>query len=330
MMKKLFYILCLLVFVACSDDDDKNEVMMSDFDKPFTSISKSELKGMLQDFWLIDTIIDDYFEGHRMDVVGPIEDALDKYDVDIEDFFTFNTLNSRSTAAPVENKFTGMKIAWNPATHALDTTIDADGFIEILIPYSQTDDSRNNLRIVINGEWSNYTMKEETMFYLDGQLIMTTERLYNEDKDGLSMCKTENTPPYFYSYKAFENSQANFPTSEFIVRKEGGPSLLQSINLENGNLVLLTEYNNLRAHVTVNQYNNFLNLVNQLEDNNNKLALELYKKNMSAVIVFTDRDEKIGDLDVYPDEEDDNLPLICRFQDGEEFRLPLIFFSLYD
>ena len=115
MMKKLFYILCLLVFVACSDDDDKNEVMMSDFDKPFTSISKSELKGMLQDFWLIDTIIDDYFEGHRMDVVGPIEDALDKYDVDIEDFFTFNTLNSRSTAAPVENKFTGMKIAWNPA-----------------------------------------------------------------------------------------------------------------------------------------------------------------------------------------------------------------------
>ena len=76
MMKKLFYILCLLVFVACSDDDDKNEVMMSDFDKPFTSISKSELKGMLQDFWLIDTIIDDYFEGHRMDVVGPIEDAL--------------------------------------------------------------------------------------------------------------------------------------------------------------------------------------------------------------------------------------------------------------
>ena len=51
---------------------------------------------------------------------------------------------------------------------------------------------------------------------------------------------------------------------------------------------------------------------------------------MSAVIVFTDRDEKIGDLDVYPDEEDDNLPLICRFQDGEEFRLPLIFFSLYD
>ena len=67
--------------------------------------------------------------------------------------------------------------------------------------------------------------------------------------------------------------------------------------------------------------------MNQLEDNNNKLALELYKKNMSAVIVFTDRDEKIGDLDVYPDEEDDDLPLICRFQDGEEFRLPLIFFN---
>ena len=70
MMKKLFYILCLLVFVACSDDDDKNEVMMSDFDKPFTSISKSELKEMLQDFWLIDTIIDNYFEGHRMDVIS--------------------------------------------------------------------------------------------------------------------------------------------------------------------------------------------------------------------------------------------------------------------
>ena len=164
-MKKLLYILCLFVFVACSDDDDKNEVI-SDFDKPFTSISKSELKEMLQDFWLIDTIIDNYFEGHRMDVIRPIDKALEQYNVDIEDF-SFNTLNSRSTAAPVENKFIGMKIAWNPKTHALDTTIDADGFIEILIPYSQTDDSRNNLRIVINGEWSNYTTKEETTFYLD-------------------------------------------------------------------------------------------------------------------------------------------------------------------
>ena len=325
-MKKLLYMLCLLVFAACSDDDDKNEVM-SDFDKPFTSISKSELKGMLQDFWLIDTIIDDYEEGHRMDVIRPIGDALEKYKVDIN---LNNSIirSTRSTAAPVENKFTGMKLTWNPQKQDLDTTINADGFMEILIPYSQTDDSRNNLRIVINGEWSNYTMKEETKFYLDEQLIMTTERLYNEDRDGLSVYITENTPPYFYSYKAFENSQANFPTSEFIVRKEGGPSLLQSINLENGNLVLLTEYNNLRAHVTVNQYNNFLNLVNQLEGNNNKLALELWKKNMSAVIVFTDRDEKIGDLDVYPDEEDDNLPLICRFQDGEEYRLPSIFLEM--
>ena len=80
-MKKLLYMLCLLVFAACSDDDDKNEVM-SDFDKPFTSISKSELKGMLQDFWLIDTIIDNYEEGHRMDVIRPIGDALEKYKKD--------------------------------------------------------------------------------------------------------------------------------------------------------------------------------------------------------------------------------------------------------
>ena len=265
-----------------------------------------------------------------MDVIYPIGKALEQYNVDIEDFLTFNTLNSRSTAAPVENKFIGMKIAWNPATHALDTTIDADGFIEILIPYSQTDDSRNNLRIVINGEWSNYTMKEETMFYLDGQLIMTTERLYNEDKDGLSMCKTENTPPYFYSYKASENSQANFPSLEFIVRKEGGPSLLQSVNLENGNLVLLTEYNNLRAHVTMNNYNNILQLLQRLRGNDNidKLAFEILKKNMSGVIVFADRDEKIGDLDLFFDEEDDELPLICRFQDGEEYRLPSIFLEM--
>ena len=81
-MKKLLYMLCLLVFAACSDDDDKNEVM-SDFDKPFTSISNSELKGMLQDFWLIDTIIDDYEEGHRLDVIRPIHKALEQYNVDI-------------------------------------------------------------------------------------------------------------------------------------------------------------------------------------------------------------------------------------------------------
>lgn len=335
MMKKLFYILCLLVFVACSDDDDKNEVMMSDFDKPFTSISKSELKGMLQDFWLIDTIIDDYEEGHRMDVIRPIGDALEKYKVDIN---LNNSIirSTRSTAAPVENKFTGMKLTWNPQKQDLDTTINADGFMEILIPYSLTDDSRNDLRIVVNNEWNNNNnRRNEITYYRDGQLIINIENYINSE-EGIEY-SNENIPPYFFSYKStFKNNTYNNATTmqstEITIRKEGGRSLFQSINMENGNASFLTECNNLRAHVTMNNYNNILQLLQRLRGNDNidKLAFEILKKNMSGVIVFADRDEKIGDLDVYPDEEDDNLPLICRFQDGEEFRLPLIFFSLYD
>ena len=324
--------LCLLVFAACSDADDKNEVM-SDFDKPFTSISKSELKGMLQDFWLIDTIIDDYEEGHRMDVIRPIGDALEKYKVDIN---LNNSIirSTRSTAAPVENKFTGMKLTWNPQKQDLDTTINADGFMEILIPYSLTDDSRNDLRIVVNNEWNNNNnRRNEITYYRDGQLIINIENYINSE-EGIEY-SNENIPPYFFSYKStFKNNTYNNATTmqstEITIRKEGGRSLFQSINMENGNASFLTECNNLRAHVTMNNYNNILQLLQRLRGNDNidKLAFEILKKNMSGVIVFADRDEKIGDLDLFFDEEDDELPLICRFQDGEEYRLPSIFLEM--
>ena len=331
-MKKLLYMLCLLVFAACSDEDEKNEAI-SDFDKPFTSISKSELKEMLQDFWLIDTIIDDYEEGHRPDVIRPIDKALEQYNVDIN--FNNNIIRStRSTAAPVENKFTGMKLTWNPQKQDLDTTINADGFMEILIPYSLTDDSRNDLRIVVNNEWNNNNnRRNEITYYRDGQQIISIENYLNME-EGIEY-SNENIPPYSISYKYTFKNNTHTPSSlqsvEITIQKEGGPFLFRSINMENGNTSLLTECNNLRAHITMNNYNNIQHLLELLRGNDNidKLAFEILKKNMSGVIVFTDRDEKIGDLDLFFDEEDNEFPLICRFQDGEEYRLPSIFLEMY-
>ena len=328
-MKKLLYLLCMLTFVACNKDNDNKPNEISDFDKPFTSIPKSELKEMLQDFWQIDTIICDYEEGQRMDVMRPIIKAQRHYNVNIN--FDNDIIRSTTRTTPVENKFTGMRLTWNPEKHALDTTIDAEGVLEVLIPYSLTDDSRNDLRIVANVEQNDKT-KFEITYYRDGQLIMSTKTYLNE---GTIEYMEENIPPYFFSYKSsfktITRSDNALQSLELTIRKEGGPSLFQSINIEDGNMLLLTEYNNLRARAIINEYDNIQNLMDLLEDNDkfDELALEILKKNMSAVIVFKDRDEKIGDLELSID-EDDNLPLICRFQDGEEFKLPLIFLDLIE
>ena len=69
-------------------------------------------------------------------------------------------------------------------------------------------------------------------------------------------------------------------STEITIRKEGGRSLFQSINMENGNASFLTECNNLRAHVTMNTYNNILQLLQRMRGNDNidKLAFEILKK----------------------------------------------------
>ena len=94
----------------------------------------------------------------------------------------------------------------------------------------------------------------------------------------------------------------------------------------------MTDFNNIRVRTTIGQYKNIQPLIEEIHYTNegryNELATELIQKNMrESVIVFTDKDEKIGEWEFVNlmRNEENPFPLCkCTFQDGTE--LP---FTLY-
>lgn len=119
---------------------------------------------------------------------------------------------------------------------------------------------------------------------------------------------------------------------EITLQKEGGDHYYISLNEENGNLHWVTDFNNIRIRTTIGQYKNIQPLIEEIhyanEGRYNELATELIQKNMhESVIVFTDKDEKIGEWEFVNlmRNEENPFPLCkCTFQDGTE--LP---FTLY-
>ena len=119
---------------------------------------------------------------------------------------------------------------------------------------------------------------------------------------------------------------------EVTLQKEGGDDYYISLNEENGNLHWVTDFNNIRVRTTIGQYKNIQPLIEEIHYTNegryNELATELIQKNMhESVIVFTDKDEKIGEWEFVNlmRNEENPFPLCkCTFQDGTE--LP---FTLY-
>ena len=330
-MRKILYVLCLLTpLVACSDDDDK---IITDYDKPYSKLPTSELRTLIEDN--INSCITLVEEFAEMEENNSILDIMNYYGInfyfDISDF-----MNSRSSDQSKENTFTGMKLVWNKNKQDFDTTINAAGFMEAFFPSSKTDQSNNDLHFIATIDYS-------TGVYLKIEVSNGKEVLLHKaqqyNKETSEAIQTVKCPPYSATIKMEINDDDII--SRFIMRrmpkeitlqKEGGDHYYISLNEENGNLHWVTDFNNIRIRTTIGQYKNIQPLIEEIHYTNegryNELATELIQKNMhESVIVFTDKDEKIGEWEFVNlmRNEENPFPLCkCTFQDGTE--LP---FTLY-
>ncbi len=299
-MRKILYVLCLLTtLVACSDDDDK---IITDYDKPYSKLPTSELRTLIEDN--INSCITLVEEFAEMEENNSILDIMNYYGInfyfDISDF-----MNSRSSDQSKENTFTGMKLVWNKNKQDFDTTINAAGFMEAFFPSSKTDQSNNDLHFIATIDYS-------TGVYLKIEVSNGKEVLLHKaqqyNKETSEAIQTVKCPPYSATIKMEINDDDII--SRFIMRR----------------------FNNIRVRTTIGQYKNIQPLIEEIHYTNegryNELATELIQKNMrESVIVFTDKDEKIGEWEFVNlmRNEENPFPLCkCTFQDGTE--LP---FTLY-
>ena len=326
-MKKILYVLCLLTtLVACSDDDDK---IITDYDKPYTKLPSSELRTLIEDN--INSCVTLAKEFNEMGKNNSIFDIMNYYRINF-DFNILDFMNSRSSDPSKENTFTGMKLVWNKDKQDFDTTINAAGFMEIFFPSSKTDQSKNDLHFIATINYST-NVYLETKVYNEEKVLFRQVQQYN--KETSEAIQVEEYPPYSATIKMNINDDdmvsgliAKRMLREITLLKEGGDHYNLSMNIENGNLYLVTEFNNIRIRSTVEQFSSIQALIKEIyytnEGRYEELATELIQKNMrESVIVFTDKDEKIGEWE-FVKLERLSPRCKCIFQDGTE--LP---FTLY-
>lgn len=313
MMKKVLYLLFLLVFAACSDDDKlENGQAMSDFEKPFTKVPTTELKEILDDSfnraWQEYPAAIDYIE----EVIMPLDDALEHYG-----FYMPQSLRSRSEET--EKSFVGLKLTWNKATQTLDKTLGTEGFMEVLIPSSLTDDSKNDLRVLIDVTDKGNRIKVN--YYQNGKQV--AERIMNRETSAYEM--SLSAAPYTVSLKRTTNEWdaarriAMITQMEVTVANEGQYTYHCNMNVDD-DMTFVAECGNLRASIVVSGYQNMELLFEFLNNGEGEdfaeLWEELLRANMKGVIVFADRNEKLCDLEM---KAADNGQGICLFQDGTEY-----------
>ena len=326
-MKKILYVLCLLTtLVACSDDDDK---IITDYDKPYTKLPSSELRTLIEDnISSCEALVKEFSE---MEENNEIFDLIRYYDINLS-FNISDFINSRSSDSSKENTFTGMKLVWNKDKQDFDTTINAAGFMEIFFPSSKTDQSKNDLHFIATINYST-NVYLETKVYNEEKVLFRQVQQYN--KETSEAIQVEEYPPYSATIKMNINDDdmvsgliAKRMLREITLLKEGGDHYNLSMNIENGNLYLVTEFNNIRIRSTVEQFSSIQALIKEIyytnEGRYEELATELIQKNMrESVIVFTDKDEKIGEWE-FVKLERLSPRCKCIFQDGTE-----LFFQLH-
>ena len=330
-MRKILYVLCLLTtLVACSDDDDK---IITDYDKPYTKLPSSELRTLIEDnISSCEALVKEFSE---MEENNEIFDLIRYYDINLS-FNISDFINSRSSDSSKENTFTGMKLVWNKDKQDFDTTINAAGFMEVLFPSSKTDQSKNDLRFIATIDYSTGVCLKMEVYKGEEILLHKVQQYNKETSEAIQIVKC---PPYSQMVKMeinYDDIVSRFimrrMPKEVIVQKDGGDYYSLSLNIENGNLDLVTDFNNIRIRSTFEQYNSIQALIEEIyytnEGRYDELVTELFRKNMrESVIVFTDKDEKIGEWEFVELKRgaESPFPLCkCMFQDGTE-----LFFRLY-
>lgn len=327
-MRKLLYALCLLAFAACNDDDD--EKVITDFDKPYGNHTPAELIELINgNIHSCEELYKEINE-HMRETDTKLQDVIDHYGLEMP---IYSLARSAAPETSATTGFTGVRLTWNRQKQDFDTTIDANGFMTALLPSSVTDDSRNDLEFVFAVDHSSGLRVTQKTFK-DGQLLCALTR--QETNSGKTTGMTGEYPPYYM------HTKRTIPSDDIVSRiqyavvneinysKEGGSSYLLRVDSMENNANIMMEYNNVRLRAKFLQFNNIFTLLNNVlgQDDERTLDMcdELIRANMRPnVVVFTDRDEKIGEWRMTIRGNEDNTEgWICTFKDGTEHKFPLL------
>lgn len=323
------YALCLLAFAACNDDDD--EKVITDFDKPYGNHTPAELIELINGNIRSCEELYKEIKEHTRETETKLQDVIDHYGLEIP-------IHSLARSAAPETSettgFTGVRLTWNRQKHDFDTTIDANGFMTALLPSSLTDDSRNDLEFVLTVDRRSSGLHVSQKVFKDGQLLSALTRQETNTNSGKTIGLTGEYPPYYMHTKHMIPSddivsRIRYATiNEINYSKEGGSSYLLRLDSMENNADITMEYNNVRLRAKFLQLNNIVTLLNyvldQDDESNLKMCEELIRANTRQnVVVFTDRDEKIGEwLMTIREKEDDTDSWTCTFKDGTEHKFP--------
>lgn len=300
--------------VACSDNNDNDndievDKVLTDFDKPYSTLSSDELINIMEknisacrDFVL------GIFGNNNYD-----ENNAHENNDKIAAFFYYCNIpinNIPKDPKPITN-------IWNKDKKAFDISENTKGYTEYYFPSSITDDSRNELYAVVKHLVHPVCDTSRVDLYFGEDWIYTDEiQRYNTKKRIILK---------FGPYTLCMMESSIERESELFVQKEGECSYLSSSWNEDGDLIMLDEFNNVRIWRRIRQIKNIEVIANNVLDRNdesyNKIMTELYNENMiDAVVVFTDRDEKIGDLTMVTYNGHLNKSIYgCKMQDGSVF-----------
>ena len=326
-MRKLLYALCLLAFAACNDDDD--EKVITDFDKPYGNHTPAELIELINgNIHSCEELYKEINE-HMRETDTNLQDVIDHYGLEMP---IYSLARSAAPETSATTGFTGVRLTWNRQKQDFDTTIDANGFMTALLPSSVTDDSRNDLEFVFAVDHSPGLYVSQKTFK-DGQLLCALTR--QETNSGKTTGMTGEYPPYYMHIEHTISSsdivsRARYTINEINYSKEGGSSYLFRLDSTENDANITMEYNNVRLRSKFLQFNNIVSLLNNVlgQDDERTLDMcdELFQANMRQnVVVFTDRDEKIGEWRMIirrSGDKSDNW--ICTFKDGTEHKFPFL------
>lgn len=273
------YVLCLLVFIACSDDENghKEDSGMSDFEKPFSNLSSDELS-------------------HIMEASFPAcRDLIADYAIHI--FDQRKGLLTRFSFRDLYLNLTPAKYVWNRDKQGFDTLVNTADCIEFYCPFSATDDSQNDLYVVFKYDKQPAATTSSWKYYKDGELIYSSE---GQVLDTISRTKDISGPYVHHENIISKRKNTSVIMEEHFFQKEGVCQFLDLSREEYGEKTVLMEYNTVRVRAKYKQYDYLKNMAETLDRKDksyNKTMTDLYNANMEdAIVVFTNCDEKIGDL----------------------------------
>ncbi|MGL5682306.1 MAG: hypothetical protein ACRDDZ_04520 [Marinifilaceae bacterium] len=318
-MKKILYIGLLLFAVACGKDDAETlQPELSDLEKPYTTLSNDEVKKLIEEasaavraeFTVATDTISYNLEKYR--------EVINHYEAPI-----YGLGGDRTT----KSEPMGLKYTWNANTRNFDLTLCAGNQRVISMPSSIENGNVNDFSIINN--YYNRNGFDNSMEWKKNDKIVYGSREFQETSDIMTGYTKQYNEDYALEFKVTHSKQ-NMNQTVLFTRRENQLFHL-SMSIIDKSLQASIEFSNLRLRLTINNFTDLESLRDLLYNSGTGMDSEkvsellgiIYNNNITeSVIVFTDRDEKIGEF-LYPDKPD---VITVRLKDGELFEFVSPFF----